>query len=77
MIHLEVYNTTPAISTENLHNLFDRFYRAVASRNFQTGGHGIGLSIVQAVVSAHKGEVRASSQDGKSLLISITLPAKI
>ena len=74
-IYLEVFNTTPAISTENLNNLFDRFYRADASRNSQTGGHGIGLSIVQAVVSAHRGEVQASSHDGQSLLISVTLPA--
>lgn len=59
---------------ENLKNLFDRFYRADPSRNSQTGGHGIGLSIVQAVVLAHKGEVKASSQDGQSLVVSIVLP---
>jgi len=73
-IHLDVFNTTPAISTENLQNLFDRFYRADPSRNSQTGGHGIGLSIVQAVVSAHKGEVSASSQDGRSLVVSVVFP---
>ena len=73
-VFLEVYNTTPAISEENLKNLFDRFYRADPSRNSQTGGHGIGLSIVQAVVLAHKGEVKASSQDGQSLVVSIVLP---
>lgn len=74
-ICLEVFNTTPAISEENLNNLFERFYRADPSRNSQTGGHGIGLSIVKVVVAAHKGEIRASSQDGRSLLISVSLPA--
>lgn len=72
---LEVYNTTPSISEENLKSLFDRFYRADPSRNSRTGGHGIGLSIVQAVVRAHKGEVGASSRDGRSLTVSVTLPA--
>lgn len=72
---LEVYNTTPSISEENLKSLFERFYRADPSRNSQTGGHGIGLSIVQAVVLAHKGEVSASSRDGRSLTVSVTLPA--
>lgn len=74
-IYLDVFNTTPAISEENLRNLFDRFYRADPSRNSQTGGHGIGLSIVQAVVLAHKGEVSASSQDGRSLVVSVVFPA--
>lgn len=73
-VYLNVYNTTQEITEESLKNLFDRFYRADPSRNSQTGGHGIGLSIVQAVVSAHKGEVNASSQDGRSLTISIILP---
>lgn len=72
---LEVYNTTPSISEEDLKSLFDRFYRADPSRNSRTGGHGIGLSIVQAVVQAHKGEVSASSRDGRSLTVSVTLPA--
>ena len=73
-ICLEVFNTTPAISREDLGSLFDRFYRADPSRNSRTGGHGIGLSIVQAVVLAHRGTVRASSRDGRSLLISVELP---
>lgn len=74
-VYLEVFNTTPAISQESIQNLFDRFYRADPSRNSQTGGHGIGLSIVQAVVSAHRGKVSASSQDGRSLVISVVFPA--
>lgn len=74
-ICLGVFNTTSAITEENLNNLFERFYRADPSRNSRTGGHGIGLSIVKAVVTAHKGEIRASSRDGRSLLISVSFPA--
>ena len=39
--------------------LFDRFYRTDKSRNSQTGGYGIGLSVAKAIVEAHKGTVKA------------------
>ncbi|MDR3766922.1 MAG: HAMP domain-containing sensor histidine kinase [Butyricicoccus sp.] len=73
-IRLSVFNTTKAIHKEDLTHLFDRFYRADKSRNSQTGGYGIGLSIASAVVAAHKGKITASSKDGKSLEITVTLP---
>lgn len=70
---LSVYNTTKEMKKENLSHLFDRFYRVDESRNSQTGGYGIGLSIAKAVVTAHKGKIQASSEDGRSLLITVTL----
>ena len=70
---LSVYNTTQEMKKENLNHLFDRFYRTDTSRNSQTGGYGIGLSIAKAVTAAHKGKIQASSEDGKSLLITVTL----
>lgn len=70
---LSVSNTTvDPISRHTLEHLFDRFYRADESRHSQ--GHGIGLSIAKAVVNAHKGKIAASSPDGRSLTITVTLP---
>lgn len=77
VICLDVFNTTAYISKADLPHLFDRFQRADVSRNSQTGGHGIGLSIVKAVVAAHKGELSAVSNDEKSLLISVSLPVQL
>ncbi len=74
-IKLSVYNTTPSMPKENLPHLFDRFYRTDESRNSQTGGYGLGLSIAAAIVTAHKGKISASTSDEKSLLISITFPS--
>ncbi|MCD7776228.1 MAG: HAMP domain-containing histidine kinase [Firmicutes bacterium] len=71
---LTVYNTADHVDRDNLDRLFERFYRADASRNSKTGGHGIGLSVAKAVVSAHKGKICASTEDEKSILFTVTLP---
>lgn len=73
-VSLSVFNTAQSVSRESLSHLFDRFYRADASRNSQTGGYGLGLSIAQAIVSAHKGKITASTQDERSLLITAVFP---
>lgn len=74
-IRLTVFNTTQQpILKENLEHLFDRFYRADASRNSKSGGYGIGLSVAQAIVAAHNGKITASSKDQLSLEISISFP---
>lgn len=72
-IYINVFNTTELIQPEQIPHLFDRFYRVDQSRNSQTAGYGIGLSLAKAVVHAHKGKITASSPDGKSLSVTITL----
>lgn len=72
---LSVYNTTALeIKKETLPHVFDRFYRADSSRNSQTGGYGIGLSMARAIVTAHGGRIQASTRDGCSFQICATLP---
>ncbi len=75
VLKLEVQNTSAPIPPEQLTHLFDRFYRTDRSRNTETGGFGIGLSIARAIVTAHKGTIKASMPDPSSLLISVTLSA--
>lgn len=70
---LTVYNTAPSVDTAGLEQLFERFYRADGSRNSQSGGYGIGLSIARAIVIAHKGKITASSDDGQSLTFTVIL----
>ena len=70
-----VYNTTQTpVEIGELPQVFDRFYRMDASRNSETGGHGIGLSMAKAIVAAHGGKISASSEDGKSFRITAVLP---
>lgn len=70
---LLIWNTCEETSVGKKDEFFERFYRADSSRNSQTGGHGIGLSIVYAIVMAHHGKITAKSEDGHSILISILL----
>lgn len=72
---ITVFNTTTApISNDNIARIFDRFYRTDASRNSETGGHGIGLSIAQAITSAHNGKITAETQNGLDFRITVSLP---
>lgn len=72
-LQLSVYNAVDEIEVGKHDEFFDRFYRREASRNSKTGGFGIGLSTVYAIVQAHKGKISAKSEDGKSLMIQIIL----
>lgn len=72
-VKLEVYNTVFEQDTKNLDKLFDRFYRADASRARETGGYGIGLSIAKSIVEAHHGKIGAKSDDGRSIIFTVIL----
>ena len=76
-LRLSVENVSAVPLPEgNLDRLFERFYRADPSRNSQTGGHGIGLSIASAIASAHNGQIHASQPSPGSLRIAVTLPRR-
>ena len=70
---LTIYNTVEIIRPGNQDILFERFYREDESRNSKTGGHGIGLSVVKAIVLAHHGKISAQSADGTSIIFTISL----
>lgn len=62
------------ISEDDLAHLFERFYRGDKSRDRKTGGIGIGLSIVKALVDAHKGRVEVKSKSNQGTTFHIHLP---
>ncbi len=63
---ITVSNTGPDIAPEHLRHLFDRFYRADASRHNPERNHGLGLAIVKAIATMHGGSVFAQSQGGET-----------
>lgn len=56
--------------------IFERFYRADNSRNRETGGSGLGLSIVKTIVTRHGGDIKALETPGGGATFKITLPFK-
>jgi two-component system phosphate regulon sensor histidine kinase PhoR len=66
----------PGIPLQDQEHLFERFYRVGGDRARQTGGSGLGLSIVKNVVQAHGGRVTLESNPGAGSLFTIFLPVK-
>ena len=74
MATLSVENNGDTIPPEHLSRLFDRFYRASASRQRVAEGAGLGLAITQSIVRAHGGTISVRSSDGVTRF-EIRLPA--
>lgn len=62
-IQVEIEDNGRGISARDLPYIFDRFFRADASRNSATGGSGIGLSIVKKIIEDHGGKIWATSKE--------------
>lgn len=71
---LEVSDSGEGVSAEHLPYVFDRFYKAAASRSIATAGSGLGLSIVKAIAIRHGGQVEALSNVGKGFAVRVWLP---
>ena len=62
-IQVEIEDNGKGIAQKDLAYIFDRFYRTDASRNSETGGSGIGLSIVKKIIEDHGGKIWATSKE--------------
>ncbi|MGW6407821.1 sensor histidine kinase [Streptomyces vinaceus] len=71
---IEVADTGAGIDPADLPHVFDRFWRAEKSRSRQTGGSGLGLSIVRKLVEAHGGSVSAAGNPGGGAVFTLRLP---
>jgi two-component system OmpR family sensor kinase len=71
---LEVTDTGPGLSDEQKARVFERFYRADTARTRTTGGSGLGLSIVAALVAAHNGRVTTTDTTPHGATFTIYLP---
>lgn len=71
---LEVRDHGPGLSEEQGRRIFERFYRADSSRTRESGGSGLGMAIVAAIVGTHGGHVEVTPTDGGGLTVQVTLP---
>lgn len=70
---ISVVDSGSGIAPEHLAHVFDRFYKVDASRAAGSGGSGLGLSIVKAIVERHGGTVTVRSRPGRTEFI-VSLP---
>ena len=73
---LSVSNSSEPVSEEQLKRFFERFYRTEQSRDSETGGYGLGLSIARSIVEAHRGKITASAPAAGTVRITGVLPMK-
>jgi two-component system sensor histidine kinase BaeS len=72
-VRISVHDSGPGIPPEHLPQIFDRFYKVDASRK-ATGGSGLGLSIVKAIVERHGGTIAARNETGAAFEIVLPSP---
>jgi two-component system OmpR family sensor kinase len=71
---VEVRDHGPGIAPDHARKVFERFFRADASRQRSSGGSGLGLAIVAAIVGAHDGQVGVSQTPGGGATFAVRLP---
>ncbi len=64
----------PGMQPVDAERMFERFYRTDSSRSRQTGGAGLGMPIVAAIVAAHGGNVRVDTAPGAGLRVTVSIP---
>jgi two-component system OmpR family sensor kinase len=71
---IEIRDDGPGFPPEAIDHVFDRFYRVDSSRSRRSGGAGLGLAIVDAIVRAHGGSAEANNLPGGGARITVRLP---
>lgn len=72
-VQVEIEDNGIGIPKSDLPYIFDRFYRADASRNSRKGGSGLGLAISKKIIEDHAGEIWVESEIGVGTTIYFTL----
>ena len=73
-ICIQIIDDGPGIPEADLERVMAPFQRLEESRNRDTGGMGLGLSIAQAIMTAHGGDLKISNTDQRGLQVSLCLP---
>lgn len=72
-VQIHIQDTAPGVPEDQQTKIFERLYRLETSRNRETGGAGLGLSICKNIVAAHQGKISAYSSPLGGLGIQVTL----
>ena len=73
---IEIEDNGIGIPSENIDNIFERFYRVDKARSRDTGGTGLGLSIAWQIVALHGGTIEVESSVDEGSIFYIILPIR-
>jgi protein-histidine pros-kinase len=73
-VRIAVRDHGPGLPEAELERVFEPFYRAEASRNRQSGGVGLGLSIARDIAERHGGSLQLHNAEGGGLRATLVLP---
>ena len=73
-VRVAIHNNGSYIPAEELTRVFERFFQLDRNRTRGSGGAGLGLAIASEVVQAHRGDIRASSDQEQGTEFVVTLP---
>ncbi|MFA6236144.1 MAG: ATP-binding protein [Bacteriovorax sp.] len=74
--HLIIKDSGMGIPEDQLHRIFERFFRVDASRSSDTEGTGLGLSIVKHIVQKHDGRIKVQSKSKEGTTFTLSFPSK-
>jgi two-component system sensor histidine kinase CpxA len=69
-----VRDNGPGVSDDKLEKIFHAFYRSSEARGANSGGFGVGLTISQRIIRAHKGQITARNREERGLEVCFQLP---
>lgn len=76
-IRITVSDEGPGIPEDKLEVVFEPFYRLESSRNRETGGHGLGLTVARTIIRGHGGELMLANLSPRGLTAIVTLPQPV
>jgi signal transduction histidine kinase len=71
---IDIEDSGPGIPTTETESVFEPFHRLETSRNRETGGSGLGLSIARNIIRAHGGDITLTNLPERGLRVTVTLP---
>jgi len=75
-VECRITDTGIGIPQEAQAHIFERFYKADASRERSREGSGLGLAIAKKIVELHQGTIGIASQAGAGTILIVSLPVK-
>ena len=75
-LRIVISDRGPGIPQEHLEQVLEPFYRVEGSRNAETGGYGLGLSIAHTIARAHDGRLSLRNREGGGLEVELLFQRK-